>query len=693
MAVRFIRFDRWGNQLGTIADIREATWSEELNGQDVLSLITSTAINKGDRIVWCDQMGLWHEHIAAEVAMNHEAEPLYTVEAENSISELYGDVVLDKKPRDATAAEALASVLEGTRWNIGSITISGTASTNFYRITCREAVQQIVDLWGGELSTTIEVEGAAVIARKLNLSRRGTDNGRRFTYSRNMEGISRTFIADDVVTALYGFGKGESVGDGYGNGIDFADVNGGKMYVEDLDALEIWGRPDGNGGKSHVFGIAEFSDCDDPEELLELTQAELAERCEPKVSYEASVDAFAEYGYGFDGMGIGDDVALVDTVMQPEVRVKGRATKLVRDLLDNARASDVTIGNIIDDASDLLGGQMADVKDLSSRSTAWDVAAYTPGAYIQQVMDGLNKQFDAGMSYIYQSPEQGIIIGSVPLDPETGRPSTTPASAIQLKGGGFRIANSLKSTGDWNWRTFGTGDGFTADEITAGCIVGGSNYFDLDSGTLYFRQGSITIDGPSNTQVRISASTGFKIYQNGSFIGGLEIVGGKAYLRAARAGISSSLYMTTGQTQQGNPGASFVNSSGNYLDVESLHAVDDPSTKTTGTGMACFNKPFLHASTYYNHLWLHPPMEEDTYLEQPPEQLYLGSSGNKSGTARHVNLQLDSDQGLFMNDSQCILKFDNTHYVIINSSGVQCRCGSRGFGWDDGQFYDTLTWS
>ena len=108
-----------------------------------------------------------------------------------------------------------------------------------------------------------------------------------------------------------------------------------------------------------------------------------------------------------------------------------------------------------------------------------------------------------------------------------------------------------------------------------------------------------------------------------SFIGGLTVNGSNVYLRASRAGTSDALYITTGTTQGGNPGASFINSYGNYCDIESLKAVDDTSGRTTGVGMACFDKPFIQASTYYNQVWLYPPIYSQTYLQQPPTQLYL----------------------------------------------------------------------
>lgn len=43
-------------------------------------------------------------------------------------------------------------------------------------------------------------------------------------------------------------------------------------------------------------------------------------------------------------------------------------------------------------------------------------------------------------------------------------------SAMMLSGAGFMIAGSKTEDGEWNWRTFGSGEGFTADEIIAGFL-------------------------------------------------------------------------------------------------------------------------------------------------------------------------------------------------------------------------------
>lgn len=48
--------------------------------------------------------------------------------------------------------------------------------------------------------------------------------------------------------------------------------------------------------------------------------------------------------------------------------------------------------------------------------------------------------------------------------------SADGASAMTLTGNGFAIADSKNEWGEWNWRTFGTGSGFSADEITTGFL-------------------------------------------------------------------------------------------------------------------------------------------------------------------------------------------------------------------------------
>ena len=130
---------------------------------------------------------------------------------------------------------------------------------------------------------------------------------------------------------------------GFTRRLTFGSVNGSVNWVGDDAAREVWGRWDaGRGAKVHAFGQATFPDCEDPGELLALTRAALADAVVPKVSYE--VDAAL-----LDGgvpVGLGDDVAVVDSSRDPEWRLTARVARRVRELSGFGRTCRVTLGAV-----------------------------------------------------------------------------------------------------------------------------------------------------------------------------------------------------------------------------------------------------------------------------------------------------------------------------------------------------------
>lgn len=516
MAVRFVRFDRWGRNIGQLVGVTAAEWNESINGEDVVTLTASQRIDKGDRVVWCDALGVWHEHVAVLVESGEDEDQgvYWRAECENSISELFGDYIVDKRPMNKTCAEVLRAVLTEagnrsnvTRWQVGSVTMPGTKSMTFYHKTCRECVKDVVDAWGGEMSTTIEVAGTGVTARKVNVTRRGTDRGKRFVYGHNMAGIKRTFDSSEVYTALYAYGKGEQVGDGYGRRLTMEEVGpiaendsgtyhvANAEYVQNDRARELWGRPGASGEKAHVFAQVEFNDCEDKDELAALAIDALDALIEPVVSYEADVIDFEEAGYDFADSQLGDPVAIIDSAEGFDVRVKGRVMQTVRNLIDDNALVSLTIGNISEDFADMWASQSSSLRSLNNRSSAWDVAAFQAPSYLEQMVANFNERFEEGGVYKYESFEEGTIYSSVPLD-ENLKPTTTPARAFQLKGGGFRIADSVNADGTFDWTTMADGSGIIADAITSGIMNAdliqagiirdktGKNFWNLETGEL-----------------------------------------------------------------------------------------------------------------------------------------------------------------------------------------------------------------
>lgn len=480
------------------------THTDELNGEDSVDIATTFALKQGYRLVWADRLGKVHEHVCQDPKGLHAGgDTVYTDTAINSICETYGDYIEDKRPYGYGFLQALNVCLAPTRWTAGTVDQTGTVDKGltFYHTSSREALQSILKC-GGELETEITVSGGRVASRRVGIrSHRGAKGGhRRFTYTKDLTSVSRTEHYG-AITACYGYGKGiETDTGGYGRKLTFGDINNGKNYVEDATALKLYGRPDGGGGRAHVFGQYENPNCEDAATLLAETRAYFGSRKEPGVTYEADAVDLVQFGREWEGVAVGDDVQIVDTAFSPALRCEGRVTKLVTDELGGTVR--VTLGNVTETIADMLLAQQQKVSSLSKRSSSWDVAASTPPSYLQQVVDAMNTQFNmSGSSYTFTSFEQGTIYASVPMD-ANGRSTTGKGSAMQLCSQGFRIASGCKADGSWDWRTFGTGAGFTADLITVGTLMGdlikagtiqdrsGKNYWNLDESEVHLGPGA-----------------------------------------------------------------------------------------------------------------------------------------------------------------------------------------------------------
>lgn len=468
-------YSRHDAYMGTIGarQLLSFIWTDCLNGEDTVDITTTYPLKEGYRLVWQDLNGEPHEHVCQDPKGASAAGlPIYSDTALNSICELFGDYIEDKRPYGYSFQRALEVCLEPTRWEVGTVDQPGTVSDGltFYHTDCRSALNSILEC-GGELQTSITVGADGVTHRRVSiLKHRGEANGhRRFSYGKDINSITRTEHWG-AITACYGYGKGvETDAGGYGRKLTFGEINNGKDYVEDAEALKLYGRPDGKGGLKHVFGKYENSSCEDAQQLKDETQDYLGQHKTPGVTYEADVVDLVAMGRPWEGVGVGDDTQMVDSSFEPTLRCQGRVTKLVIDIL--AKTQKVTLGNVTESIADILQQQQQQITHLQNQSGSWDAVAGTTPAFLQQLIDSLNEQFNLnGMSYMHVSFENGFIFSSVPLD-EDGRPTATGGTAMQLCSLGFRIAAGTKADGSYDWRTFGTGAGFVADWITTGTLL------------------------------------------------------------------------------------------------------------------------------------------------------------------------------------------------------------------------------
>ena len=302
--MRYMLFDRWGNPLGDLPYAIKAIRTRATDATDTLDITTIGEINKDERIVFKDSMGRWAEYLCQSTQTARAAGmPVTVAYCTGSIAELSRTYIEDKRNRKANAKACLTKALEGTRWAVGTVetgTITGTADLAFYHCTVLDAVQKTADTYGLEVQTEYQPDptGNQIGRRIIHLveHRGSTNTTKRFEYGKDLTQIKRDIDSGDVITRLYGWGKGieqtndqgEATG-GYSRKISFADVNDGKPYVQDDQALANWGIPGPDGTKHHSEASVDFPDCEDPKELLTLTKNALKTRTTPVVSYTADV--------------------------------------------------------------------------------------------------------------------------------------------------------------------------------------------------------------------------------------------------------------------------------------------------------------------------------------------------------------------------------------------------------------------
>lgn len=567
--IGFTRFSRWGDNLGRLT-VSAATHTDALDGTDELGITCAEDLVKGDRIVWIDLQGTCHEHIVDTIDRVHDDDDAPETQAVciNSVNETWDDWLDDKRPSGSVAV-ALASILADTRWEVGTCDQGGSASRTFYHESVREGLAGIIETWGGELETLIVHDGASIVSRRVGVrAKRGNQSSaKRFTWTKDLVSVKRSVASDNPKTRVYGYGKGvETESGGYGRRLTFGDINGGKDYVEDADATAVWGHPDGEGGILPAVASYVNEQCEDAAQLLQETKDYLEQVKEPKVTYTASVIDLYAFGRSWEGVGVGDDVAIIDKGFSAEgVRLHGRVSQIERDLLTGDAT--VTFGTLTDNMADMWQSVSNALKSNSQQNALYDAAAGTSVSWLQQLQAALNAQFNAVGTYKVETFELGTMWSNVPIDAETGLPvkATSGMWAVNINGMGMRLAANLASDGQWDWRTFLTGAMVSADAINTGTMRAervraglltdekGKNRWDLTSGE-FSLSASTEVGGKTVQKIADDAASSavdaqtqrdiFNKLTNNGQTQGIYLSGGLLYINAnyIETGIISDRY-------------------------------------------------------------------------------------------------------------------------------------------------------
>ncbi|RBP89402.1 phage minor structural protein [Cytobacillus firmus] len=310
-----------------------------------------------------------------------------TAVCEPAMMELYDEAIEDKRIIGKSAQEALTSALENTRWSVGTVASLGLNTVNFYYITVKDALEEILNTYGGEFVDRIEIDGNKITGRYIDiLTRRGSDTGKRWEIDKDILSLQRT-VQSYPKTALYGRGKSiETEDGGFTRKTTFRDVvwskaNGdpvdkpaGQEWVGDPEALEKYGYGQSGGGFRHRFGIYESGEDDDPETLLMNTWLALQQAKKQIVNY--SLDGFlldSVEGYEFEKSRLGDTNFVIDRNFSKPIEVEARVIVYEYDVANPDDVGKIQFGDFIDlyDSDRLLGDVVSKIND---KEGIWDKA-------------------------------------------------------------------------------------------------------------------------------------------------------------------------------------------------------------------------------------------------------------------------------------------------------------------------------
>ena len=282
---------------------------------------------------------------------------------QSGIEELRKTPVFDKRPKNTPAKPVINELLQGTNWQARFIADTTNHSTNFYYTSVFDALKKLCKVWGLEMQFFVEMNSNGLGARYIDFKKKiGEAVGKRVVYGHNALEILKEVERTNIFTALIGRGKGEQVssaeesgkgGDGYGRKITFEDVvwskakgdpldkPKGQKYLEIPEMTRTYGIKNSDGTMRPKIGFTEFSEEEDPNELIKLTYQTLINSARPQLTLKTS-------SVYLKGVKIGDTIRVVrhDKKLDYDTRIFEITFNRLND-----QSSDIKLGDQIGESS------------------------------------------------------------------------------------------------------------------------------------------------------------------------------------------------------------------------------------------------------------------------------------------------------------------------------------------------------
>ncbi len=280
-------------------------------------------IVKGNRfIIPAENEGEMLEFVIDEVDDRRSYSKTIEVTSYASYLDLQKAKAIEPFSRNGTAREHMFYALADTEHEVGlvesarEITISFENYTNPY-----EYLKRIAREFELELNFRIVHNGLFVTNRPVDaLVSVGDYTGREVTFGKDLQEINR-LETGDIYTALVCLGP------------EREDGSRLETFVEDLDALKRWGRPEH--APKHLVGVYEPQSEREDMTLTQLRQygnTELNKRKNSVISYEVSfLDLEQLLGDDAKKIRKGDTIRIKDTYFEPNLYVEARVLDVKRD--------------------------------------------------------------------------------------------------------------------------------------------------------------------------------------------------------------------------------------------------------------------------------------------------------------------------------------------------------------------------
>ncbi|WP_259417658.1 phage tail spike protein [Bacillus toyonensis] len=266
--------------------------------------------------------GTFVSYIITEVEQDTTGRPkkIYTLGEHTKLKK--ATVIKPQTLQATTVNESTDFALQGTEWKRGITEFVGIRTIHIKDFTNPlDLLKQIASTFELEIRFRTEIMGSFIVGRYVDLIKKvGRDNGKEFLLGKDVQGIRRIENSQDVVTALVGVGPQNSE---TGEFLTFEEINNGKLYVGNNDALQRWSKD----GK-HLFDIYSPQTEDQgmtKSRLKQLTEAELKKRIDSSTSYEVSAVALEKvFGLSHESVRKGDTVRIKDTGFSPPLFLEAR---------------------------------------------------------------------------------------------------------------------------------------------------------------------------------------------------------------------------------------------------------------------------------------------------------------------------------------------------------------------------------